>query len=149
MKKKCFIFDIDGTLADNGHRQMWVKNKPKNWVAYNKTMSEDTLIEPVQVVLDLLACGEDIHIIICSGREEIYKNITNTWLAENGIRPDKLMMRKEKDYRDDTIVKEEMLHEIQQFYDVVAVFDDRHKVVDMWRKNGCFVFDCNQERSIF
>lgn len=148
MKKKCFIFDIDGTLADNGHRQMWVKNKPKNWVAYNKTMSEDTIIKPVAEILELIEAAGYI-VYICSGREEIYRDITQKWLYKNSINYDGLYMRKEKDYRDDTIVKEEMLHEIQQFYDVVAVFDDRHKVVDMWRKNGCFVFDCNQERSIF
>jgi hypothetical protein len=58
-------------------------------------------------------------------------------------------MRKAKDYRDDAIVKSEMLDEILKTYSVIAVFDDRTKVVDMWRSRGLFVFDCNQTREIF
>lgn len=147
---KCFIFDIDGTLADNGHRQDWVKTKPKNWTAYNKTMGEDTPIIPVITVLRHLQYGgTPFHIFICSGREEIYRQVTEGWLEEQDIEHDGLFMRKEQDYRDDCIVKKEMLDTIIKTYEVVGVFDDRYKVVNMWREQGLFVFDVNQTRSIF
>jgi len=29
------------------------------------------------------------------------------------------------------------------------VFDDRKRVVDMWRRNGIWVFDCNQSGQEF
>jgi hypothetical protein len=46
-------------------------------------------------------------------------------------------MRKHNDYRSDDIVKKEMYFEyIQPKYNVVCVFDDRDKVVKMWRDLG-------------
>jgi hypothetical protein len=50
-------------------------------------------------------------------------------------------MRKEKDNRPDEVVKEELYHnQISPFYKVEAVFDDRNKVVAMWRRLGLTVF---------
>ena len=48
---------------------------------------------------------------------------------------DKLIMRKEGDYRKDAFVKFELGTEILKEWDVPMVFDDRNQVVDMWR-NG-------------
>lgn len=148
MKRKAFIFDIDGTLADGSHRQHYVKKKPKNWNAYNAAMHNDTPISPVILVLNALAfCGHAI--VLSSGRQTKDRTATIEWMKKYGVEFDELHMRVTSDYRDDTIVKEEMLREIEKTYDVVAVFDDRVKVVDMWRKNGLYVFDCNRTREEF
>jgi hypothetical protein len=46
-------------------------------------------------------------------------------------------MRTEGDHRSDDIVKKEIYEKrIAPWYDVVAVFDDRDKVVKMWRDLG-------------
>jgi hypothetical protein len=46
-------------------------------------------------------------------------------------------MRKTDDNRCDSIVKEEIYNEyIKDKYNVLAVFDDRDRVVDMWRRIG-------------
>lgn len=87
--------------------------------------------------------NKDIQIIFISGREgtlECY-NKTFNWLRENilGIYniADNIFMRKEKDYRSDEIIKKEIFEEnIKDKYNVLAVLDDRKKVVDMWRKEG-------------
>lgn len=147
MKKTCYIFDIDGTLADNSHRSHWVKSKPKNWPAYNKGMANDKPIPAVIGVLEKLSGYTDI--IICSGREDVYQDTTREWLLRYIEDYHKLYMRKAKDYRDDCDVKRDMLREIEKDYEVLAVFDDRHKVVKMWREEGLYVFDCNQTREIF
>jgi hypothetical protein len=50
-------------------------------------------------------------------------------------------MRKNNDHREDSIVKQEMLDKIRlDGYNPTLVFDDRARVVEMWRKNGikCF-----------
>ncbi len=51
-------------------------------------------------------------------------------------------MRKAGDYRDDVVVKREWLSEIEppEFSRLTAVFDDRDRVVQMWRDAGvpCF-----------
>lgn len=141
-KRKAYIFDIDGTIADNGQRQQWVKQKPKNWNAYNKGMAQDKPINSTIQVLKTLNMFDDI--VICSGREEVYRSVTEQWLKEQEIFYDELYMRKAGDYRDDCIVKKEMLDLILPIYDVVAVFDDRPKVCRMWVENGIFVFRCQQ-----
>jgi hypothetical protein len=44
--------------------------------------------------------------------------------------------------RKDSVVKQELFDEhIRDIYDVVAVYDDRQQVVDMWRAMG---IDCFQ-----
>ena len=51
-------------------------------------------------------------------------------------------MRKKGDYRHDEIIKEEIYHtDIEPNYNVIAVFDDRNRVCDMWRNLGLL---CNQ-----
>lgn len=140
---------MDGTIANNEHRQSWVKQKPKNWDAYNASMHLDL---PIQPVIDTISTLSLIYkIIICTGRQEDKREVTLAWFRKHGLYPyiTEMLMRKTKDYRDDTVVKEEMLKEIQERYEVIGVFEDRVKVVDMWRSHGLFVFDVNQSREEF
>ena len=46
---------------------------------------------------------------------------------------DSLHLRKNNDYRKDSIVKKEMYDTIKDTHDVLWVIDDRQQVVDMWR----------------
>ena len=51
-------------------------------------------------------------------------------------------MRNKNNFQPDEIVKETIFHkEIEPKYNVIAVFDDRDKVVKMWRNLGLL---CNQ-----
>jgi hypothetical protein len=46
-------------------------------------------------------------------------------------------MRPEKDRRDDDIIKFELLHKLREDgWDPVMAFDDRDRIVRMWRANG-------------
>lgn len=141
------MFDIDGTICNGSHRQHWVKTKPKNWNAYNATMHLDTPILPV--IETLVALSTLYDIIISSGRQDKDRKVTEDWFKQHGVPYTEMHMRKTGDYRDDTIVKLEMLEDIDKRYDIVAVFDDRVKVVDAWRNAGLYVFDVNQERLEF
>jgi hypothetical protein len=61
-------------------------------------------------------------------------------LGHNGFLPKDnwtLLMRPEGDHRSDEVVKKEIWEKkIKPWYDVVAVFDDRDRVVKMWRDEG-------------
>jgi len=141
----CYIFDLDGTLADISHRRHFVATKPKNWAAFNATMHLD---KPNQPVVDLIqivfyfGCeqGENDQpnkVVICSGRGEEQRKVTEDWLKEHAIPFHGLYMRPAKDNRADYIVKEELLAKIRaDGYDPTVVFDDRNSVVEMWRRNG-------------
>ena len=53
-------------------------------------------------------------------------------------------MRSSGDFRKDTIIKEELYNKhILNKYNILCVFDDRKSVVEMWKKLGLYVFDCN------
>jgi hypothetical protein len=147
-KPEAFLFDVDGTLANNNHRQQWVKTKPKNWAAYNQNMEKDTLILPVAKVFTALKVA-GFKIICTTGREEDKREITEQWLHDNLVYPDQLIMRKSKDYRDDGIVKTEMLEEITKDNVIVGIFDDRPKVLRAWRTKGLFTFNVLQHEEEF
>mgnify|MGYP002699954742 FL=1 len=45
-------------------------------------------------------------------------------------------MRPNNNSESDAVVKKRMLDAIQRTCNIVAVFDDKEKVVNMWRENG-------------
>ncbi len=147
--KKCFVFDLDGTICDVRHRRQFVATKPRNWDAWNAGLVNDTPNVSVQKVFQALRNDQDIELIIVSGRSDDYKEQTIKWLTDNDIFYDEIYMRKYKDHRDDAIVKAEIADEIEKTHNILAVFDDRKRVVDMWIKRGIWVFDVGQGQGHF
>lgn len=129
---KCFIFDMDGTLAVHTSGR-----SPFDWDRVN----EDSVNEPVrQLAAALKAAG--YAIIICTGRDDVCKGATATWLEGNNIRFDELHARPFGDVRSDYIVKQEMWESITERYNITAMIDDRNQVVDHARALGFTVFQC-------
>lgn len=151
MKQKAVCFDIDGTLANNCHRQHWVRSKPRNWNAYNKALIYD---EPIEEVLEIFHIIKTYyHIFLVTGRSEDLREETIRWLQIRCNIYDydynEIYMRKEGDYRDDSIVKMEIADMIEEDYNIFAVFDDRQSVVKAWIDRGIFVFDVSQGKGNF
>ena len=128
------IVDIDGTIADNLHRQSALDTEPKDWDAFFRECHLDLPIEPIVEIVQIL---EKHHsILIVTGRSEKYRELTKFWLLKHQIIYDELYMRAEGDYRPDHIIKEEILVIIKEKYNPILAIDDRQQVVDMWRRNG-------------
>jgi phosphoglycolate phosphatase-like HAD superfamily hydrolase len=145
------VFDIDGTLANIEHRLDYVRCKPKNWAAFDAGIPNDKVNKPVAEVFDTMVMGGH-NVILASGRNERSRQATEDWLRKNGFgHYDKLYMRKADDFRSDDIVKQEILDEIIRDYGRKPdmVFDDRPRVVRMWRDNGIFVFNVYQGEEDF
>lgn len=125
---KCILVDIDGTLAHMKDRS------PFDW----KSVGNDEVDYSIKKLLTYISAFDFIEIIFISGRDRICRAETVKWLDSNvDIEYSKLLMRKNNDYRDDTIVKEELYNEyIKNKYNVLFVLDDRTKVVRMWRSLG-------------
>lgn len=131
------VFDIDGTLANLEHRRHFVRIKPKNWPAFDRAAIHDTPYNDIIYLNQLLAADKNNSIIIASGRSDRLRAVTIEWLNLYNVIYDKLYMRADKDYRSDDIIKEEILEMMwRDGYDPQMVFDDRNRVVDMWRRNG-------------
>lgn len=128
------IVDIDGTIADNKHRQNLLTTDPKNWDAFFDQCPNDAPIFPVVSVV--IALSAIHHILMVTGRSEKYREMTKNWLNLHLIPCDGLYMRADGDYRPDEVVKEEILARIRETHTPILALDDRQSVVDMWRRNG-------------
>lgn len=137
---KCYLMDVDGTVADAAHRLHYIQNKPKNWPAFFDAAKDDAPIEhmrPLVQVLLFLGC-----VVYVSGRPERLRDLTQDWLRQHSFNlsktePVRLYMRPDGDFREDSIVKFELLQQIRaDGYFPQMAFDDRTRVVNMWRSSG-------------
>lgn len=133
---KTYIFDIDGTIANTDHRVHHLEGDKKDWNSWYAKAHDDV---PYWEIVELmhLAYYAGIKIIICTGRDESCRPQTELWLKQHLLKYHSLYMRKAGDRRDDTIVKFELLERIyEDGYEPVLVFEDRDRVVQMWRDAG-------------
>lgn len=132
---RCYLFDIDGTLADGAHRLHHIQKQPKDWRAFFAECGDDA---PIGHMLDL--AGQlrlDAQVIYVSGRSDECRDLTMDWLQRHQAPFGPLYMRKAGDHRDDDALKIEMLAEIRaDGYDPIMAFDDRNRVVKAWRAAG-------------
>jgi 5'(3')-deoxyribonucleotidase len=138
---KCILVDLDGTLANCEHRQHYVQGPgKKNWKSFFAHMYDDEVNEPLNEVLKVLHQYYDIYFV--TARPNDYYGVTVRWLLEKGgwmKNEYSILMRKSGDFRQDSIVKQEILNDIKDGgSQILMVFDDREQVVKMWRDNGLF-----------
>ena len=137
--RKCFICDIDGTLANIEHRLHHIQKKPKDWDAFFAAAENDAPIKHMTTLISGMSLV--YYVIFMSGRPERTRTATEDWLRKHGYKydlsPMVLYMRGDGDRRDDSIVKYELLQKAKaDGWEPVMAFDDRDRVVKMWRDNG-------------
>lgn len=142
---KVVLFDIDGTLADINHRRVFLAEDKPNWKLFNSKMGNDTPNHPVVSLYNTLWNAGVFELILVSGRNQEYRQITEQWLVWNEIPFDRLLMRNTGDTRADFLVKQDILNLlISEGKQIEFVVDDRQQVVDMWRQNGITCFQCDE-----
>ena len=134
MTTPCYIFDIDGTLADCSHRLHHIQKQPKDWTAFFAEVLDD---EPIPHVVALAKSLAERHeIVFVSGRSDQCRGQTELWLCRHAFFAP-LFMRRAGDHRDDDVVKIEILAEVRAAgYEPIMAFDDRDRVVAAWRAAG-------------
>jgi FMN phosphatase YigB (HAD superfamily) len=134
---KVIVFDLDGTICNVDHRRHWVASKPKNWAAWDAGLPNDTPNEDIIWMLNSFLDSGDIRIILCSGRDSGLREATEAWLKKHHVYYDSLYMRASGDNRKDSIVKVELLHDIQRDWAWPWLWvDDRDQVVKAIREQG-------------
>ena len=149
-----YIFDLDGTLALIDHRRHFVEGPNKDWRAFFAACVDDRPNLPVIRTLQTLRRG-GAECWIWSGRSDEVQAETEEWLYRHGclkssmflhwepFRPSEAFrMRAAGDFTPDDQLKAKWLSEIEppEFNRLTAVFDDRDKVVAMWRAAGVSCF---------
>ena len=145
---KWVIFDLDGTLAD-------IEDRRKLSTKENGKMDWDKFFDPNNIELDkpkqdVILMAQALaeigyQIAVFSGRSKSTINTTKSWLNKYKVPYHILKLRPEKHpykfmpdeklklgWFEDVFVIPESMSESE----VVAVFDDRDKVVNMWREIG-------------
>lgn len=139
-----YIFDIDGTVTLTNHRNHILDSDDKDkWDKFYAASSGDAPHTPVISLMEALYNqGHDIWFF--TGRSDMVRKQTIDWFAEHTCMPREIMetaaltMRAHHDHTEDYLLK-------QQWYDnmldvdkarLVCVFEDRKRVVDMWRSIG-------------
>ena len=136
------LVDIDGTVAIKCDRSPFEYNKADN----------DT---PNQYVIDTITALYETkridYIQFLSGRESYSYELTRDWLIRHGFDMNKhrLLMRKTRDCRRDSIIKNEIYESCLKQNNIKYLFDDRNQVVDMWWDNKLPVFHVGDYRNVF
>ena len=141
--KKTVIFDVDGTIADVEHRRHFVNGNTmdgrtnNDWVSFRKETVNDT---PVQWVCDIakrfIAQGDEVAFF--SARNESERDITEKQISDwIGDGHKGVFLRPDGDFTPDDVFKSELADKfIDMGGKIDLIFDDRQKVVDMWRDKG-------------
>ncbi|UQA91703.1 phosphatase domain-containing protein [Streptomyces halobius] len=128
------VFDLDGTLADSGHRQHLLERTPRDWRAFFAAAPDDPpLAEGVALAL---SSAEDCEVVYLTGRPERCRRDTLAWLARHGLPKGRLWMRPDSDRRPARHTKLEILHRMAEGRKVRKVVDDDELVCDACEKAG-------------
>jgi len=140
LEKKIVICDIDGTIANNDHRQHLLK-KFKDWDNFFAQLHLD---EPIPVVIerikDLKRDGKEI--VFLTGRPERYRSSTKEWLSKYFNFKFQLEMRKDKDFRKKIDSKKDSLLEIGK-ENIFKIFENDYQLIELWNSMGLDVEDVN------
>ena len=148
-KKPAIWVDIDNTLSNTTHREHFLSSdKKKNWKGFFDAMVDDTCNEWCKQLIN--GMNHICKVLIVSARPNNYRKVTESWLFNNNIKYDELIMRPNGDFRRDHIIKELIYeYEIIPNYNLLFSVDDRKQVIDRIRTHGIIVLDCAGERGNF
>ena len=137
------LFDIDGTLMDIEHRRHFVSDGNNDWKSFldPRIMEKDSPNWPVVNMAVLLNAGVANRVIMVSARNERHREVTERQMEAVGLGNCFLFLRPDDDFRSDDQFKLDVLNELRsQDMTPDLVFDDRNRVVEMWRSEGipCF-----------
>ena len=135
---RAVLVDLDGTVALKDRA-----DGSRGWHEYDR-VGEDLPNHRVIEMINFLHADGNQEIIFLSGRKDSCHIQTRVWLERHigeWTTDAWLFMRKADDNRSDDIVKHELFDQfVRDQYNVVGVFDDRDRVVAMWRAIGLQVY---------
>jgi len=145
-EQKVVIFDMDGTMADQTVRRQYIEGEHKDYELYYSYVNilGDT---PIQTIIDWCnACYEaGLIVLVVSGRPaDRASDATVDWLYMCRVNYHRLFMRPSGDFRDDDIIKQEILDKILKWIpkeQILFAVDDRPRIIRMWKKNGIKCYD--------
>jgi hypothetical protein len=140
--RDCEYCSVMGVAIGCKHCDGTGKIGKNDWPAFFKACADDTPLQTTINAINALYIGmrvSGVHaeIWIASGRSGEVLEETIEWLKKHIGQVDHLLMRKEGDYTPDDELKKSWLDKgIIPKERVFCVFEDRDRVVQMWRNEG-------------
>lgn len=153
------VFDVDGTLANCDHRMHYIKPNPshdpvtgrkipRRFDLFHNACVDDTVIQPVADIYRRLVADPNTKVVLLTGRPMSVRYYTQDWFTRNGLDGyDGLYTKPSgQDMMPDVESKRLAADRIERDFGmpISMVFEDRARVVAMWRARGNFVFDVAQ-----
>ncbi|MER5550523.1 hypothetical protein ABT001_02355 [Streptomyces sp. NPDC002793] len=128
------VFDLDGTLADSGHRQHFLEGSRRDWEGFFSAAPHDP---PLEAGVDLvLVSAEECEIVYLTGRPERCRRDTLAWLERHGLPDGSVHMRRDNDRRPARHTKLEVLRRLGRGRVVRVLVDDDELVCDAAERAG-------------
>lgn len=137
-KELAVLVDLDGSLHDIRGVRHFVREseRRKNFDAFHRGAYFCPPNESVKRMV-MQAHERGLKIVITTARDEMYREVSQKWLDEQGIPYDNIIMRARNDQRKDYVVKDEMYNNlIKDHYNVVGAIDDNPQAIQAWEQNG-------------
>ncbi|WP_326701311.1 hypothetical protein OG909_30785 [Streptomyces sp. NBC_01754] len=115
------VFDLDGTLADAGHRQHFLEGR-RDWSAFFAAAVDDPPL--AQGVALARSSAEECEVLHLTGRPERCRRDTLAWLEQQGLPRGSLCMRRDDDRRPARHTKPEIPKRLARNRDVRLLVDD-------------------------
>ena len=133
------IFDMDGTLCDTAGIVHLIEGEDRDYWAFHAASAG---CPPHEDVVEAARAEHEAGraIVVVTSREFQWRDTTLSWLTQHDVPHDAVYMRIVGDYRKDTAVKADILKQIKDDgFNVLAAWDDKPEVIDLWRENGIAV----------
>ncbi|WP_435833284.1 LNS2 domain-containing protein [Streptomyces chengbuensis] len=128
------VFDLDGTLAETGHRQHFLERRPRDWAGFFAAAPDDTpLTEGLRLVAE---SAEDCEVVYLTGRPERCRADTVAWLERHGLPLGRIWMRRNDDRRPARTTKLEILRRLERTREIRVLVDDDELVCDAAEREG-------------
>lgn len=140
-----YIFDLDGTLSDADHRRPILDDhsNPHRWAQfYDACDRDEPRVGAIHTFKELVLRND---CWIWSGRTDRVRQKTEDWLLRYGVFPHDMKMRSEGDNTPDDVLKKTWYDALplEDKARLVATFDDRDRMVKMWRDLGIQCYQVN------
>jgi len=138
---KIVLCDIDGTVANNDHRQHLLKEY-KDWDLFFSKLDQD---EPIKKIIKIVNeyAEQGFLIYFLTGRPERYELKTRQWLEKFFKFQINLIMRKDGDMRDKLLIKHELFSDNFQPEEILVCIENDLKLCDLWESLDLAVINVN------
>lgn len=144
MPRPYAVIDLDGVLADVGHRLHHLERRPKDWAAFFAGLDDDPLLPEGLAVARRLS--EEHRVVYLSGRPERTRARTQAWLDRHDVPRGRVLLRRDHDRRPSRVLKVGVLRRLAAQAEVAVLVDDDPQVCAAARAAGFAVLEATWAR---